>query len=37
MYIENDIKYTVTENNSNEAFEALWVELHFSNKANITC
>ena len=37
MYLENNIKYTVIESNSNEAFEALKVELHFSNKANIIC
>ena len=37
MYIESDIKYTVIEKNSNEAFQALWVEFHFSNKANIIC
>ena len=37
MYIENDTKYTVIEKNSNEAFQALWVKLHFSNTANIIC
>lgn len=38
MYIEKyDTKYTVIEKNSNEALQALWVELHFSNTANVMC
>ena len=37
MYIESDIRYTTIEKNSNEAFQALWVELHFPKKANVIC
>jgi hypothetical protein len=29
MYIRNDLGYTVLEKNSNKAFQALWVEIHF--------
>ena len=37
MYIDSDFKYEVLERISNEAFQALWVEIHFTNAANIVC
>ena len=37
MYIDSDLKYTVIEETSNEALQALWVEIHFPDKANILC
>ena len=37
MYIDSDFKYEVLEKTSNEAFQALWVEIHFTNAANIIC
>ena len=37
MYIRNDLSYTVLEKNSNKAFQALWVEIHFKSKSNIVC
>lgn len=37
MYIDTNFRYNVIEKNSNEAFQALWIEIHFSNKANIIC
>ena len=32
-----DFKYEVLEKTSNEAFQVLWVEIHFTNAANILC
>ena len=37
MFIDSDFKYEVLERTSNEAFQALWVEIHFTNAANIVC
>ena len=37
MYVDSDFKYEVLEKTSNEAFQALWVEIHFTNAANIIC
>ena len=37
MYIDSDFKYKVLERTSNEAFQALWVEIHFTNAGNIIC
>ena len=37
MYIDTDLKYSVIEKTSNEAFQALWVEIFFPNKANALC
>ena len=37
MYIDSDFKYEVLERTSNEAFQALWVEIHFIHAANIVC
>ena len=35
MYIDTDFKYEVLEKTSNEAFQALWVEILFTNAANL--
>ena len=35
--IKDSLKYTVIENVSKEAFQALWVELHIPKKTNISC
>ena len=37
MYIDNGLKYTVIEKNSNQDFQALWVTIHFTNKRDIIC
>ena len=37
MYIDSELRYTVLEESSNEAFQALWVEIHQTNAANIIC
>ena len=37
MYIDCDLRYTIIKKSSNEAFQALWIEIHFTNKANIIC
>ena len=37
MYIDSELRYTVLEKSSNEAFQALWVEIHQTNAANIIC
>ena len=37
MYIDENLKYTINEKCSNEAFQALWVELHLPKHANIIC
>ena len=37
MYIDSELRYTVLEKSSNEAFQALWVEIHQSNAANVIC
>ena len=37
MYIDSQLSYTVLEKSSNEAFQALWVEIHQTNAANIIC
>ena len=37
MYIDENLKYTIIEKCSNEAFQALWVELHPPKHANIIC
>ena len=37
MYIDEQFKYTVTEKYSNEAFQALWIDLHLPKHANIIC
>ena len=35
MYIDNSLKYTVVENISNEAFQALWIEISLPKRSNI--
>ena len=35
MYIDENLKYTIIEKCSNEAFQALWVELHIPKHPNI--
>ena len=37
MYIDNGLKYTVAERTSNQAFQALWITIHFANKRDIIC
>ena len=37
MYIDSELSYTVLMKSSNEAFQALWVEIHQTNAANIIC
>ena len=37
MYIDEQFKYTVIEKCCNEAFQALWIELHLPKYANIIC
>ena len=35
MYIDATMNYTVIERTSNEAFQALWIELQFVKQSNI--
>jgi hypothetical protein len=37
MYIDNCLKYIVVENISNEAFQALWIEISLPKRSNIIC
>ena len=37
MYIDSELKYVVLEKSSNEAFQALWIEIYQANAANIIC
>ena len=37
MYIDNGLKYTVIERTSNQAFQALWITIHFTNKRDVIC
>lgn len=37
MYIDTNLNYYVLEKTSNEAFQALWIEILFPTKKNITC
>ena len=37
MYIDSNLIYTVIKKFSNEAFQALWIEIQVQNGANITC
>ena len=37
IYIDQRFKYTVIEKTSNEAYQALWIELHLPKKANMIC
>ena len=37
LYISVSLKYTVIEKTSEEAFQALWIEIQFFRKSNIIC
>ena len=37
MFIDETLHYTILEKTSNEAFQALWIELRFASKKNIIC
>ena len=37
MYIRNDLRYVVLERCSNNAFQALWVEIYIANGKKIIC
>ena len=37
MYIDSDINYSIIEKCSNEAFQALWIEIHLTNSTNMIC
>ena len=37
MYISDKLKYSVIERTSNEAFQAMWIKIHFETKKNIIC
>ena len=37
MYIHNSLKYTVIERTSNEAFQALWIDISLPRTSNILC
>ena len=37
MHIDETMNYTVIEKTSDEAFQALWIELQFVKQSNIIC
>ena len=37
MYVNESLKYKVIERKTNEAFQALWIEIEFVNNSNIKC
>ena len=37
MYVSTSLNYTVLEKTSNEAFQALWIELEFLKGKNVIC
>ena len=37
LFIDDSLNYRVLEKISNEAFQALWVEITFENKKNVIC
>ena len=37
MFINETLHYSILEKTSNEAFQALWIELNFALKKNIIC
>ena len=37
MYIDEDLNYTVIEKASEDAFQALWIEIQFPKQANVIC
>jgi exonuclease III len=37
MYIDDNLNYRIIEKRSNEAFQALWIEIEFTDNDNNTC
>ena len=37
MFIDETFNYKVLERTSNEAFQALWIEISFVKKKNVIC
>ena len=37
LFIEKSLNYNVIERNSNEVFQALWIEIPFVNHKNVIC
>ena len=37
MYIDDNLQYKVIEKTTNEAFQALWLEIEFKTKSNVIC
>ena len=37
MYVKDSLNYTIIDKTSNEAFQALWIEIHLSWQPNIIC
>ena len=37
MYFKDSLNYTIIDKTSNEAFQALWIEIHLSWQPNIIC
>ena len=37
MYINEELDYTILEKTSEEAFQALWIEILVPSKKNIIC
>ena len=37
MFIYETLNYKVIEKTSNEAFQALWIEIPFAKKKNVIC
>ena len=37
LYIKDNLKYSILEQKSTSAFQALWIEIHFTKKKNIIC
>lgn len=37
LFVDQSLHYTVLEKNSNEAFQAIWIEISFVNHKNIVC
>ena len=37
MYVKDSLNYTIIDKTSNEAFQALWIEIHLYRQPNIIC
>ena len=37
MYIDEDLNYSLIEKASENAFQALWIEIQFPKQANVIC